>query len=381
MTFTEAFATTLVGRGVFFYTVWMLGFSKAANLWLAAAYGTTYVIAAFASHLPAKLLSEKAMLVLTASAQLACHLVLAWRFEPTILFVVFSVLGATSGLRWPVIESYVSAGLSPKQTSKAIGRFNLAWAIGVPLGLAATGPIARLLGTLVFLIPGIVNLTSLLLTGALPTRPTHLPEDHPDRPGRAELTKLSALLTSSRWLLLTSYAAAWALSALMPTIFEQMGYKHAAPALSGVLDFVRLLTFILLIHWPDWHGRASVLAISILAMPAGFFMVLFAGNLTTALVGQLLFGLSCGLVYYSALYYAMVVANASVNAGGKHESLIGLGFVIGPAAGLAGVGLAGAFESETTGMLLGIGPLFAIAAIAAAWALRPLVQARLSAKS
>jgi len=372
MTFTEAFSTTLVGRGVFFYTVWALEFSDAANLWLAALYGATYVAAALVSHFPAKVLSEKAVMVLTALVQLICHLVLAWRFEPVILFVAFSVLGAMSGFRWPVVESYISAGQTPKETSRILGRFNLSWAIGVPLGLAVTGPIRALLGTHVFFVPALVNFTSLVLTIPLPTRPSHLPHDHPERPGRLEITKLSALLTSSRWLLLTSYAAAWALSALMPTIFDAMGYKQAAPALAAILDVVRLLTFILLIYWPGWHGRASVLVLSILAMPTGFFMVLFAGGLTAAVLGQVMFGLSCGIVYYAAIYYAMVVSNASVNAGGKHEGLIGLGFVIGPGAGLVGIAMAGVLGSRTGGMLLGIGPLFAVATVAAILALRPL---------
>ena len=50
MTFTEAFSTSLVGRGIFFYTDWSLHFSAAANLWLAALYGAAYVTAALASH-------------------------------------------------------------------------------------------------------------------------------------------------------------------------------------------------------------------------------------------------------------------------------------------------------------------------------------------
>jgi len=380
MTFNEGFTTTLVGRGVFFYTVWRLSFSDAANLWLAAAYGTTYVLGALTSHRLARLSSEKAMLMVTASSQFILHLLLAWRFEARMLFAVFSVLGVMSGLRWPVVESYVSAGLTPRQTSRALGRFNLAWAAAVPLGLAATGPISKLLETGLFLIPAAVNLTSILLTIALPTSPAHLPHDHPERPSRAELARIAALLTSSRWLLMTSYATAWALSGLMPIIFYNMGFETAAPALAAVMDFVRLLVFIVLIAWAGWHGRASLLVISLIAMPLGFFMVLFAGDLTAALTGEFLFGLSCGLVYYAALYYAMVAENASVGAGGKHESLIGLGFVIGPGASLVGLGLAGVFGNRTGGLLLGLGPLFAITTMASLWALRTLLPARRPAK-
>ena len=45
--------------------------------------------------------------------------------------------------------------------------------------------------------------------------------------------------------------------------------------------------------------------------------------------GELLFGWAVGEVYFAALYYAMVVQNASVEAGGGHERIIGLGFALG----------------------------------------------------
>jgi len=382
MTFTEAFSTTLVGRGIFFYTVWALGFSGAANLWLALVYGTAYVIGAFVSHRLAKTLGEKTIMAVTALSQLALHLVLVWHFEPITLFAAYVVLGLMSGMRWPVVESYLSAGLTPKQTSKALGRFNLCWAVPLPLALALTGPIVKLLGTGLFLIPALVNLTSLLLTVRMKSRPTHLPADHPARPDSKELTKLSSLLWASRWLLMNSYASAWILASLLPIILLKIGMAEmAAPAFASILDFVRLLAFILMIYWPGWHGRPSVLLLTVVAMPVGFFMVLLAGNLALVLVGQIVFGMSCGLVYYAAIYYAMVVQNASVDAGGKHEAIIGLGFSMGPLAGLVGVGLAGVLANQTTGMLLGMSPLFLAATFGALAALKPLAQPRLHSKN
>ena len=58
-------------------------------------------------------------------------------------------------------------------------------------------------------------------------------------------------------------------------------------------------------------------------------------SLSVVLLGELCFGLGAGMVYYAALYYAMVVKRASVHAGGGHEGLIGSGFVIGTLLGLA----------------------------------------------
>jgi hypothetical protein len=44
-----------------------------------------------------------------------------------------------------------------------------------------------------------------------------------------------------------------------------------------------------------------------------------------------------GVVYYAALYYAMSVGRAEVDAGGTHEALIGVGYTIGPLASLGGL--------------------------------------------
>jgi hypothetical protein len=109
-------------------------------------------------------------------------------------------------------------------------------------------------------------------------------------------------------------------------------------------------------------------------LPAGFLLVLAgpalpdalaAGRLPAVLVGELLFGWTAGEVYFAALYYAMVVKNASVAAGGGHESLIGLGFALGPAAGLAGVALESLLGSQLAGILSVVGVLLLVCGLAA----------------
>ena len=101
-------------------------------------------------------------------------------------------------------------------------------------------------------------------------------------------------------------------------------------------------------------------------LPAGFVLVLVGGNLPLVLVGEALFGWALGVIYYAALYYAMVVKNASVEAGGGHEMLIGSGFVLGPAAGLIGVALRPAFGgSDVVGILATAGGLFLVCVLSA----------------
>ena len=115
----------------------------------------------------------------------------------------------------------------------------------------------------------------------------------------------------------------------------------ATPA-AALFDVVRVTSFIVLGRTGRaWRGRPLPLAITAILLPIGFLMILFGSSLGTVLVGELVFGAASGFAYTAALSYAMVVKNASVDAGGKHEGLIGLGLGLGPLAGIVGYGLAG----------------------------------------
>jgi hypothetical protein len=76
--------------------------------------------------------------------------------------------------------------------------------------------------------------------------------------------------------------------------------------------------------------------LTMLALPAGFLLVLLGHSLPLLILGEVIFGVAAGFAYTSSLYYALVAENASVDAGGAHEGLIGIGIGLGPLSGLAG---------------------------------------------
>jgi hypothetical protein len=86
------------------------------------------------------------------------------------------------------------------------------------------------------------------------------------------------------------------------------------------------------------------------------------------LAGLVCLGVGLGVVYYAALYYAMAVGHAQVDAGGTHEALIGAGYTVGPAAGLAGSAIAGAVGI--------VGVVWAVVGLAGIPAVRPYLAAR-----
>ncbi len=370
ISFLESFATVCVERGIYFFGTEQLKFDKPTNLWLALGFGLAYMSGAMLSHRFARRLREKPQLVVALWAQVLAHLGLAllWR-RPEFIFAGNMALGFLNGAKWPVIESYIGAGRGTADTARAIGLFNIAWAAAVPLALIFAGPvIGSSCPQLLFVAPAVVNAISLFLVRPLSVSPAHMPPDHPERPSESMMFRLGNLLTGSRLLLLCSFASMWVLAALMPILFtERLGQSvQCSSGLSSLVDLVRFGAFVLLFLYSGWHFRLRYLALSMVGLPAGFFMVLYGSNLPVVLSGEAVFGLAAGLIYFSAMYYAMVVQNAAVEAGGMNEGIIGTGFAIGPAAGLIGLALQHALGGRQVGMLLGLGPVLVICSVIAA---------------
>lgn len=344
LTFLESVAATLIQRGLYFYTHENLGFSEAQNLWIAFGFGAVYIGGAFASHGLSLRFGERRVLIGCMTALLALHVVMA--IFPAAWLLIGSVLGTAivQGAKWPVVESYVSAGRAPKQLLPLLSRYNVTWASA---GFVAVGVTGAIVGTgvpsLFFWFPALLNLAAILLALRLPARPQHLDHQHPERPAASELSSMRSLLGSARWSMIASYALLYVLAPLMPSILAQLRLPVTlATPVASVLDAVRMVTFGILGAITSWHGRRAPLWLTLLALPAGFLLIVLGDSLVLVLLGEILFGAAAGFAYTAALYYALVAANASVDAGGAHEGLIGIGIGLGPLSGLAGQLLVGA---------------------------------------
>lgn len=343
LTFLESIAATLLQRGLYFYTHENLGFSESQNLWLAFGFGIAYIAGAFVSHSLSKRYGEQRLLLACIVGLLVFHSLLA--VFPSAWVLVSSVFGTAviQGMKWPVIESYVSAGRAPKQLLPILSRYNVTWATA---GFVAIGITGLIVGTgvpsLFFWLPALLNVGAIVLTLRLPERPLHLEHGHPDRPVETELRSMRALLGSARWSMTGSYALLYVLAPLMPSLLAglELPVTLATPVAS-VLDAVRVVTFGALGAITAWHGKRAPMWLTMAALPLGFLLILLGDSLPLVILGEVIFGVAAGFAYTSALYYALVSENASVDAGGAHESLIGIGIGLGPLSGLAGQLLVG----------------------------------------
>lgn len=379
LSFIESFATILLERAIYFYSHDRLGYTRAENLGLALIFGLTYAIGASLSHGMTRRLGDRRSLSSTLVALLLLHVAMTAAPSGALLPVGFAAVGLFEGAKWPVVESYVGAGLEPRQQLGAVGRFNVSWALAVPLALAASGPlIASGEPALLFLSAALGNVLALGLCVTLPEAAPHLESTDPALLGASESARFGALLVASRWTMLSSYALMFLLAPLLPEVFQRLGRPVAEATLwASSLDAVRVLTFAALALLSGWRGRISPLLLGALGLPLGFALIMSGHSLSVVVLGEVVFGVLAGITYHLALYYALAVKNAAVDAGGGHEGLIGLGLAIGPGVGLLGDYLAGEAPRQFTFILLAAAPLVFSAMFAS---LRWLVRARALAR-
>lgn len=381
VSFLESFATICVERGGYFYTHDKLHFTLNDNLWLAFGFGVFYVAGAVLCNKISRLWGEKRLLTTMIAAQVLFNvLMIAFGATPWAYVAITMLLAVSYGLKWPVLESYVAAGLTPKESASVVGMFNVAWAGAIPLALLITGPLLAHDGWWVgvFLLPVLISLADIWLLRPIEPHPRHLAADHPDRPSAPQMARFKALLLSARVQMLCSYCLMFILAALLPLKLDEIDMPKAyAPAFSGLIDVVRLISFVILAHWTWWHNRVSPLVLTIFVLPPAFALVLLPSSITTILAGELACGLAAGLTYYASLYYAMVVKNAAVDAGGAHESLVGLGFAVGPLLALSGSWITQTRHcSPWCGVMAGTTPVILLCMLAGLWPLLRMPRKR-----
>ena len=373
--FTTSFSGTLLQRGAYFYTHQVLGFSQAANLCLALLVGVTYIAGATASHPLSARLGERRTLLGVLLTLVSAHVLVASIPAATLLVAALAVIGFLQGSMWPIFESYMSAGETPRSLGPILSRYNITWALSVPLSLALAGfIIASGAPRLLFVTAAVLFALVWWSCRSFPPQPAHLEAGHAERPNAVLLQQYRSLLSAARLAMLLSYALMYVLAPLMPEIMKGIGLDTASAArAASVLDVARLSCFVALFVWSGWQGRKLPILTAIAALPVGFALVLLGESIAVVIAGELLFGAAAGLLYTAALYYAQVVQNASVDAGGAHEALIGVGYALGPGAGLIGTALAHGAGPGSAGYMQGMSiatlPLIFVCSCAALWQL------------
>ncbi len=365
VTITNSLATGVLWNGLGFITAGEYHYSAGETYALFIAAGALYALTAyFCGRFLARLesrISPRGVLISLCAIQTVIAPLALIRSSSAGVIVVVLITSMTGACLWPIVESYVAAGRNPHDTRRALGRWCIAWMVAVALSLILMGPLQQNEGwlnprfALVALAP--MSVIAIGCAFLLPSRPGHHVQSTEPPPSH-----YVAQLKSARILLPASYLMVGALNPLMPYVLDrlQMNPTYETP-LTAVWLTTRVVVAALMLGMSQWRGRWSTLLLGALFLMVGFAVVVTAPSLGFIATGLVLFGAGHGVIYYAAIYYALRVGSASIDAGGTHEALIGLGYVVGPAAGLAGYSLGGG--AWTVGVVCG---LLAFAAVPAA---------------
>ncbi|MHC4305965.1 MAG: hypothetical protein ACYTFF_12380 [Planctomycetota bacterium] len=370
LTFLCSLGTGVFWHGVPFIAKHTYDFSQTRNLLLAAAMGGVYTLGAFTAgrvtRLVERWLTPRGVLAACVTTLAVVCLGPITVDREWALWLAAIVGTWVTAIIWPLIESYLTAGRHGAQMRSAIGWFNLTWAPAVAIPLLAMAPILERHGEWAigaFVPINVIGLVMLAWFGRQPGH--HDPETAAFHVGG----EYRLLLRSARVLLPLSYVLSSAMNPILPYRFEALDVAvwWETPA-TATWTLVRVLAFVTMWRLGFWHGRWGTLLLGGAAMTAGFALVVVGPDLPFMLAGFATLGAGVGVIYYAALYYAMAVGRAQVEAGGTHEGLIGAGYATGPMIGLLGSAVAGGL-----GIVVAV---WTLVGLAGAPAVRPYAQAR-----
>jgi predicted MFS family arabinose efflux permease len=371
----NSFATILFFNYLYFFMRDRFGFGDRANLAFAALLGLIYTFAAWQGGKFAHRFGYFTALKIGFGLMVAGLAVSSQMNSASGVILAALVTNVSQCLIWPTLEALVSESETPAGVPRAVGIYNIVWALTNALAFFIGGTLVVKFGfKSIFYLPLFVVLSQLALmfwlqkyaneaARASTGKQTATPPPDPDRPSPA---RAKTFLRMS-WLANPfAYIAINTLIAVTPGLAAKF---HVSPMFAGFVwslwCFVRLGAFVVLWRWTDWHYRFRWLAASFAVLIVSFAAILLSPNLALLIVAQIFFGGAIGLIYYSSLFYSMDGGSAKSEHGGIHEAAIGLGNCVGPALGAAALEFLPQYANSgamavSVLLVFGFGGLFAI---------------------
>ena len=339
----NSFATVLYFNYLYFFMRDAFGFGNKRNLALAAFLGFVYTIAAWQAGKFAQ--RRGYFFALKLGFFIMAVSLAAGIFLHSATGQILAAAATTIGMCfiWPTLEALVSDGETAAQLPRAVGIYNVVWAVTNASAFFIGGTLIENFGfKIILILPLVIVLGMFALTFWLKNHATEIAREAlnkpktelPPEPHRPASPRAKTFLKMA-WLANPfAYIAIQTLIAVIPGIAHKF---NLSPMFAGFICslwcFVRLGAFVALWHWTKWHYQFRWLVTAFAILIASFAAILMATNICVLIAAQIFFGGAIGLLYYSSLFYSMDAGDKRGEHGGIHEAAIGLGNCVGPAVG------------------------------------------------
>ncbi len=339
--------------GIYFIAHSSYGYTNRDNLYLALVQGATYIVGALTAGPvgrmiagPGRAMSTRSLVGLVMAAMaLVCWLPLVWR-SPAALWVQMAVYSPLSGWLWPLIESFLASGRSGADLRRTTGAFNFSWSscqfitfwalpVFMPTSLVVS-PEAAAKAAWAMPVLALSHVLAMAVLARIPPEPGTHADSADETLTPVDRDNYKRLLKATRCLVVLSYAGYMATSPLLPGRLAddfKITPQWQTP-ITSIWMISRVAMFFFMSRWHGWHGKRRTLVWSALLLVLGTNGILMAPTPEALALALVLFGIGHGAIYSSAFYYAMEVGSAGVDAGGWHEAIIGVGYLLGPIAAL-----------------------------------------------
>ena len=249
-------------------------------------------------------------------------------------FVVLSVLvGVAIAHYWPPMQAWLGRGKSRDRLLPALGRFNVAWTLGVCIGPAAGGELFEFHPFSGFILGGF--LVVLLFAGLLV-----VPILESESGAAGGGAKRSVTATAGHFLplaLLANFATFFAIGlvrALFPKLATDLGFS---PSLLGYLlaliALTQLAVFYFMSRTDRWQFRMSPIIFAQLLAAFGLGLIGIGTQPIIFACGFLLLGGLIGVTFTASIFYSLYAEGPGGRRTGIHEAIVGSGFLFGPLLG------------------------------------------------
>jgi MFS family permease len=376
LTFMASIGTGVVWNGISFIAEHDYRFSKKMTLSLYLVMGLTYVIGAFSTGRVLRWLESVLSPRTALGAILLCESLVClslWLVRADwMLWAVACVMSVLSSWCWPIVESYLTAGRHGAQMRSAIGWWNMSWTGATAIALVLMTFVMQTEARMAIVLLGALHAVALIPLMRFERSPGK--HDH-ESSATAVQREYPFLLRAAHTLLPMAYVMVSAMGALMPYLMNDLHLDTAVQTpTASIWMWARIVSMAIMWQLGFWHGRWGTLLLGAVAMTLGFAMIVAGVSVPLMACGLVMFGAGMGIIYYAALYYAMSVGKAEVDAGGTFEALIGVGYAVGPLTGLTSALLAGEDEHRFTGLTIGI--VWALIIVGGLGVLKPYRSAR-----